>query len=220
MKELLPQEELTRLETEFGVLHLIYHRNFNQHHVSRWWRDLNMLHRNTRKILLKAHQIDSERKHLAKQRAHDEAVQIAQYMEKKRIFSACYYSFNSLLYLTPFLSLGLTLIAITGAIRTIVCSILENNIEAATKSTEEQVAPPLPVMDEEDMGMELDPGAVSLPITPVNPQEARLERHAELTEPKLGVDREDKLSKPKKVKKPKKDKPAKKKRNAIDDIFG
>lgn len=39
------------LLNEYQILHLIYHRNLNQHRVSTWWKYFNLLHRHVRKIL-------------------------------------------------------------------------------------------------------------------------------------------------------------------------
>lgn len=40
------------LLNEYGIIHLLYHRNVNQHRVARWWSHLDILRRHIRKILL------------------------------------------------------------------------------------------------------------------------------------------------------------------------
>ncbi|TID14807.1 hypothetical protein CANINC_004478 [Pichia inconspicua] len=53
------------LLNEFRILHLVYHRNKNQHRVARWWSSLDLLHRHLRKILLimeDIHEILSKRR--------------------------------------------------------------------------------------------------------------------------------------------------------------
>lgn len=40
------------LLNEFRIIHLLFHRNKNQHRVAKWWCHLDILHRHLRKILL------------------------------------------------------------------------------------------------------------------------------------------------------------------------
>lgn len=49
------------LLNEYGIIHLLYHRNLNQHRVTRWWSHLDILHRHTRKMLLLLEDIDEIR---------------------------------------------------------------------------------------------------------------------------------------------------------------
>lgn len=49
------------LLNEYGIIHLLYHRNLNQHRVTRWWSHLDILHRHTRKILLLLEDVDEIR---------------------------------------------------------------------------------------------------------------------------------------------------------------
>ncbi|GME88149.1 unnamed protein product [[Candida] boidinii] len=51
-QQLLDEESLTQLTNEFEILHLLYHRNKNQHHSSIWWSNFSILHRKLRIILL------------------------------------------------------------------------------------------------------------------------------------------------------------------------
>lgn len=50
----LPYDEdlYKSLLNEFQILHLLYHRNSNQHRVAKWWSYINIIHRHLRKILL------------------------------------------------------------------------------------------------------------------------------------------------------------------------
>lgn len=49
------------LLNEYGIIHLLYHRSLNQHHVACWWSHLDILHRHVRKILLLMEDIDEIR---------------------------------------------------------------------------------------------------------------------------------------------------------------
>lgn len=51
-QQLLDEESLSQLTNEFEILHLLYHRNKNQHHSSIWWSNFSILHRKLRVILL------------------------------------------------------------------------------------------------------------------------------------------------------------------------
>lgn len=44
-------EIYNKLSNEYGILHLIYHRNANQHGSDIWWKDFNILHRKLRMLL-------------------------------------------------------------------------------------------------------------------------------------------------------------------------
>lgn len=59
----LPYDESLYLSLldEFQIIHLVYHRNLNQHHVAKWWSDLDILRRHLRKVLLLIHDIDEIR---------------------------------------------------------------------------------------------------------------------------------------------------------------
>ncbi|VEU22480.1 DEKNAAC103658 [Brettanomyces naardenensis] len=49
---LLDHRSQEKLFNEFEILHLVYHRNANQHRTSTWWKSLNVLHRKLRQLLL------------------------------------------------------------------------------------------------------------------------------------------------------------------------
>lgn len=50
----LPYDDVlyNQLLNEYRLIHLLYHRNINQHRVTRWWSFLDRIHRHLRKILL------------------------------------------------------------------------------------------------------------------------------------------------------------------------
>lgn len=54
LKVSLPYDNETYLSllNEFRIIHLLYHRNKNQHRVAKWWCHFDILHRHLRKILL------------------------------------------------------------------------------------------------------------------------------------------------------------------------
>lgn len=59
----LPYETIIyhQLLNEYQLIHLLYHRNINQHRVARWWSSLDILHRHLRKILLLIEDIEEIR---------------------------------------------------------------------------------------------------------------------------------------------------------------
>lgn len=47
----LPYMDRSGLRNEFQVLHLIYYKNFRQHHSQRWWKYLRILHRRVKQLV-------------------------------------------------------------------------------------------------------------------------------------------------------------------------
>ncbi|GEQ72042.1 hypothetical protein JCM33374_g5728 [Metschnikowia sp. JCM 33374] len=227
--KILSSDLVQRLENEYRILHLIYHRNYNQHHVAVWWKDLNILHRNVRKILRKIYDFEVTKKHILKQRLHNEAVAIARFMVKKRIFSSCYYSFNGVVALGQFISLGLTLLASLSALHNLIMSIdgLASKLEAtkmpsvAEKGVTSHASSVIP--EDDDLGEEIVFTEKPAPLR--REKEDPILMNTPITVPKRKFEDIDSIfgekPKKKKEKKEKKEKnKLKKKKSAIDDIFG
>lgn len=150
---------IERLENEFGILHLIYHRNHNQHRVAVWWKLLDMLHRNVRKILAKLRSINETKKILRKDRLYQEAVNIARHMVNKGLFKKASYDFNGIIALGQFVPLGLVLVANLSAIYTVVAELADANIGQLLKPAVPQKRN---VCDPDDVGEEIH---LSVPLS-------------------------------------------------------
>lgn len=187
------------LEKEFHILHLIYKRNINQHRVATWWRYLEMVHRNVRKILTRLITIESETKVKVKQALHSETVSIAVHLLKK-VFRQAYFAFNTIIALGQFINLGLVLVGLLSALQGHLLKI--EGVEKALNSTP-KAKPKEQVEDVQDPDVDLG--------VAVEPAVSSIEQTAFVPPPPKH------LSKPKKMKKLKK---SKKSKNAIDDIFG
>ncbi|OBA19067.1 hypothetical protein METBIDRAFT_33680 [Metschnikowia bicuspidata var. bicuspidata NRRL YB-4993] len=84
-QQIFSPEIVQKLENEYGILHLICHRNRNQHRVAVWWKDLNQLHRSVRKILRAVYHFEEVTKYAIKEKLHAEALGVACSMIKKRL---------------------------------------------------------------------------------------------------------------------------------------
>lgn len=110
MGDFITSDRRDQLKHEYGILHLIYHRNHNQHRVLIWWKYLNIIHRNIRKILKLL--VDLEFIKSPQQIRHKEQqiLDIIKYLIKKRVFTKAYYEFNGIIALGQFVTLGLALV--------------------------------------------------------------------------------------------------------------
>lgn len=224
---ILSSEEVQKLENEYGILHLIYHRDHNQHHVAVWWKDLNQLHRCIRKILRKIYEFEETKKHVIKQRLHAETLALARSMIKTRLFTRCYYSFNGIIALGQFVTLGLTLVgslsalyALTMKIRGLTDTLASITLKTSLGNSKRISGVPETALDD-DLGEEI---LFEEKPTVVKNQEGEAMRKPHEPAPKRKLDDIESIfgDKPKKKKKEKKEKKPKekKKKSAIDDIFG
>lgn len=223
----LAPSKINRLENEFGILHLIYHRNYNQHRVAVWWKLLDMIHRNVRKILFKLRSIDDTKKILMKERLHREAVAVARYMIKKGVFKKASYDFNSIIALGQFVTLGMVLVASLSAIYSLVSELHD---AASVRVEEPKARKPTKVEAFTDLGEEINEDLLKLPFVVNESLNFALDdpkrelRYDSLKEKKYKVtelkksENKNLMREKTKNKNQKRDK--KKKRNAIDDIFG
>lgn len=138
----LTDESIALLENEFSILHLIYHRNKNQHRALVWWKYLNMIHRYIKKILS-----------LYKTSKNDMTQLVNKFLNKK-IMDKAYWEFNSIISLGQFVTLGLTLIGLLAKIWSILeperkqaKSILHHQPTNNAKST----------VNDLDLGEEIEP---------------------------------------------------------------
>lgn len=228
--ELMPAKTLKKLQNEYGVLHLLFARNHNQHRVATWWKYLEMIHLNTRKILKKAYNIESAKKLKVKEKLRLEALAIARYMIKKKLFTNAFFAFNGIIALGQFVTLGLGLLGITSSIFSILSEIdgisdssYKNNVQKDLKSSVTQE-------NDDDLGVEVEMPSVeqsksisNLELIPLmkleakdKPKKKRRHDEGKLKEPKAEQDDIASIFGETRTKKKKK----KKNKSAMDDIFG
>lgn len=107
------------LVQELRILHLVYHRNKNQHQRSHWWKRLNMLKRNCNQVvgLLAVKRVENV-KDLSRLYKL-----LNGFINKQSIKT--YHDFNSVIALGQFVSLGVILIGILARIYAIYRKLLE-----------------------------------------------------------------------------------------------
>lgn len=236
---LLPST-LAKLETEYGITHLLLHRNRNQHRVTVWWKYLNMIHRNIRKLIEHIHGSTDARKILDRERHREAALEVACYLLKKRLFSKAYYEFNGIIELGQFSTLGMVLVACLSKLYTLVLEIegLRERLRLPAAGRKPEKTTEVNSFEEE-LGEEVvlptkpdtKPEAQTKPEVPTEPEASRKDDSRHFEQPKVeamlghgekrSLDMESIFGtdkKAKKAKKPKLDK-KKKKKSAIDDIF-
>ncbi|KAF3988726.1 hypothetical protein FT663_03209 [Candidozyma haemuli var. vulneris] len=204
---MLPKEKLEKLQTEYAILHLVYHRNHNQHRVAVWWRHLSMLHRGVRKVLRGIYEIEEAKKIKRREQLQKQVVATANHLVL-RVMNRAYYHFNSVIALGQFVNLGFVLVASVSALRSLLLEIEgvgDRNVEVETKKTE---------LDD-DIGEEVAYESVSTPSVDIKP------------EPMVAMSFEEPKKEPKKKTEKRKSKgdgekkkKKKKSKSAIDDIFG
>ncbi|CCC69302.1 hypothetical protein NCAS_0C03120 [Naumovozyma castellii] len=100
-----------KLHQEYRLLHLVYHRNKNQHHVAVWWKRFNMLKRNCGSVL-ELHLQDRGNKSKIR---YIKLYHLLHSMIKKQL-SKTYYEFNGIIALGQFVTLGVVLIGLLSRI--------------------------------------------------------------------------------------------------------
>lgn len=183
------------LQQEYAILHLVWHRNKNQHRALHWWRYFNMLHRHVRAIL---------NAHLLRMPAQV-ATRIAR-LRRKKIMDKAYWEFNGIIALGQFVTLGLTLVGALAKIWSILCPA---GVKRAPLAGHQAGVTPIA---DDDMGEEVLPNALPEPqrLPPIPKQPSSPKPSALL---KRLLDINDISGKKRKKK-------SKKKRSEIDDIFG
>lgn len=207
----LPPDLHRRLEDEFGILHLLYHRNHNQHRVAVWWSSLEMLHLHTRKLLLLLDAYAAAPKYKTKARLHQQALGVARFLVR-RVCVKCLYTFNTIIALGHFVPLGMTLVAAVSAIRALATEIdgpqdSRANPLIENHQTKQDSA--------DDIGEEIVEVKADVAAAPEIPEQVVLAPEKTAVKPKTRRPAPDEEQRTKKKKKK-----AKKSKNAIDDIFG
>lgn len=102
---------LTQLENEYGILHMLFHRDHNQHRGAVWWRYLNILHRRVRLILKLSYDSRNTTNSLKIAKKNREIIENVRYLNRRGLVRTAYFHFHSILALGQFVSLGFTLLA-------------------------------------------------------------------------------------------------------------
>lgn len=199
---MLPKDKLEKLQTEYAILHLVYHRNYNQHRVALWWRHLNIVHRGVRKVLRGIYEAENAKKIKRREKLQSQVVLTANYLVL-RVMKRAYYHFNSVIALGQFVNLGFVLVASLSALRLL---LMEIEGVGGRNVMEEKIE----VQD--DVGEEVAYEQVSKAPEPVTSIDF-LDEAREIKPKKAKTDKKGDKNSDKKQKK-------KKKRSAIDDIFG
>lgn len=106
---IIPSENFWALNSEYKLLRLLHHRNKNQHRSTRWWRHFNTLKRSLTKLiaLLQVKKLKPQHR--------DKIIETSMYI-KCVVIKQCFRSFNEVIALAQFVSLGLALIGMLGKI--------------------------------------------------------------------------------------------------------
>lgn len=242
MGDFIASDQKDKLKQEYGILHLIYHRNYNQHRVLIWWKYLNIIHRNVRKILKIL--VDLELIKNSHQIRHKEQqiLDIIKYMMKKRVFTKAYYEFNGIIALGQFVTLGLALVGNLSKIYCILQSIKGVDQICKRQTIKETSVVPHEHWGTDDVGEIVDLDKISEDLqskrkfddgddddkgtkklkTEISKKDDILSSTEFKSESKKKVSSENSIDfifGNLKVDKKKKQKKKKKKRNEIDDIF-
>lgn len=207
-----------KLHQEYRLLHLVYHRNKNQHRVAQWWKRLNMLKRNCGQVVELL-----QNKNL---RNNCELVKLYHLVNgfTKRQISKSYYDFNGVIALGQFVTLGVVLVGLLSRIYVIYKEILDlyatkfesvgclarsrgQNHQQSSEAKQQQEKL-LESIAQEELGEEMTQAIVRSPEIAIPSSKAMVEpSEAEFHEEK----KKEKRTKKKKTKKTK---------SAIDGIFG
>ncbi|QLG73885.1 hypothetical protein HG535_0F03970 [Zygotorulaspora mrakii] len=152
-----------KLLQEFRLLHLLYHRNKNQHRVAHWWRYINILKRNCSEVLEVI-----QKKVIDKEFDFAKLYQIINKF-KKKILPKIYYEFNGIIALGQFVTLGVILVCLLSRVYAIykdIYAIYSGNFERiscqsidnSARKKEEDLDRELKIMEslaDEELGEEI-----------------------------------------------------------------
>lgn len=166
---------LEELRNEYNLLHLIYHRNHNQHRQAHWWRYLNMLRRHIRKILLLLVDVENGKTVLLRQQSAERIRDIVDYLFDKKVFTKMHYEFSSIIALGQYVTLGLGLVGLISKLHTLL-QLFEGNSKPKRRRALPAPGPSLPTgaSNEDDMGEAVeydDPISVKCPPEEKPPKE-------------------------------------------------
>ncbi|CCE86072.1 Piso0_005721 [Millerozyma farinosa CBS 7064] len=135
MDDFLDSNAIKELTNEYYIIHLIYHRNRNQHRLSVWWKYFNIIHRKIRQIVKLFIDRDEANNQKTRSLKENEIVNVSNYLIRKKVISKAYYEFNGIIALGQFLTLGLALVASLSKINSILIKIKGVNQDSLAKSS-------------------------------------------------------------------------------------
>lgn len=133
MDDFLDPNAIKELTNEYYIIHLIYHRNRNQHRLLIWWKHFNIIHRKLRQIVKLFIERDEANNQKKKTLKENEIVKVSNYLIRKKVLSKAYYEFNGIIALGQFLTLGLALVASLSKISSILIQIKGVNQDSKDK---------------------------------------------------------------------------------------
>ncbi|KAK2761398.1 hypothetical protein FQN54_001920 [Arachnomyces sp. PD_36] len=102
---------IAELKDISSTLHLVYHRNKNQHSNSKWWKWLSLLKRSTLKLIIEAEELDSDIDGAIESRIKARTRHFLSHVLPK-----CYLAFSTVTADKQFSTLGVVLIALLARI--------------------------------------------------------------------------------------------------------
>lgn len=192
---------------------------------------MEMIHLNIRKILKRAYNMESAKKIRVKDKLRLEALAIARYMLRKKLFTKAFFEFNGIIALGQFINLGLALLGATSSIHSLLNEIEGLNYSNCKTNASKKTGTEITGHDDDDLGVEVEVATVE------TPKVRDLEEDNGIPQFKLDLKerREKKRTAEGREKRPKaekddmasifgatgsKKKKKKKKKSAMDDIFG
>lgn len=128
MDKIIDHGTIDSLINEFEILHLIYHRNYNQHRLQVWWKYFNILHRKLRLISITLLEAVNSKDREVRSKRKDEGLDLICYLFKKNILKRAYFEFNGIIALGQYITLGLALIGSLSKIYCLLNSLIEVHI--------------------------------------------------------------------------------------------
>ncbi|KAL3231041.1 Ribonuclease MRP protein subunit RMP1 [Nakaseomyces bracarensis] len=195
-----------RLHQEYRVIYLLNHRNKNQHRVAIWWKWFNMMKRNVAGVVEVVQRISRSKKGPI-----DQDVRILYRLLHKffKMEDKLYYSFNGVIQLGQFMTVGIVLVGLLARVHTIYRELFDNHANRFQEigcikvpQYSEKVDDYQP-MDSEELGELIEESEV-IEHTP-----KPIKKTAEVNTVHDNAGKGDKKKKKKK-----------KKTSAIDDLFG
>ncbi|CCH62399.1 hypothetical protein TBLA_0H01110 [Henningerozyma blattae CBS 6284] len=110
----------SKLYQEFRLVHLIYHRNKNQHKAAIWWKRLNMLKRSCSQVI----ELLQRYKNSWKDSQLIKLYRLLHNFLKKQL-SKMYYEFNGVIALGQFITLGVVLVGLLSRVNSIYTQLME-----------------------------------------------------------------------------------------------
>lgn len=119
----MEKQFLLQLRQESRLLHLLYHRNKNQHRAAIWWKQFNILKRNVTQVIEQMEKVLYGK--LAVDRNYIVLYNQITRLVKKQL-GKMYYDFNGVISLGQFVTLGLVLVGMLSRIYNLYTKILES----------------------------------------------------------------------------------------------